>query len=154
MLFRSPDAVLRTTLIAGFPGETIKDHEETLRMIQEVHWDHLGAFTYSKEEDTPSYEMEDDVAEEEKQRRRNEIMELQESIVEKDHQKLIGTETEVLVEGIDPLTQMYIGRSAMYAPDGVDGNIRFHSEKSLSAGEFVKVRLVRINQQNMIGKEM
>ncbi|NCB34226.1 MAG: 30S ribosomal protein S12 methylthiotransferase RimO [Erysipelotrichia bacterium] len=148
-----PNAVLRTTLIAGFPGETLADHEESLRMIREVHWDHLGAFTYSKEEDTPSYEMEDDVPEEEKQRRRSEIMELQETIVEQDHQKLIGTEAEVLVEGIDPLTQMYIGRSAMYAPDGVDGNIRFQSDKSFSAGDFVKIRLERISQQNMIGRE-
>ncbi|MCH4207790.1 MAG: 30S ribosomal protein S12 methylthiotransferase RimO [Solobacterium sp.] len=149
-----PDAVLRTTLIAGFPGETLEDHAETLRMIREVHWDHLGAFTYSKEEDTPSYDMEDDVSEEEKQRRRDEIMALQESIVEQDHIAYLNTVQEVLVEGIDPLTKLYLARSAMYAPDGVDGSIRFHSDRDLNPGDFVNVRLEKISGQNFIGTEV
>lgn len=147
------NAVLRTTLIAGFPGETEEDHEKTLDMIRKVHWDHLGAFTYSKEEDTPSYELDDDVAEEEKNRRKNEIMMLQQSIVMKDRQKQIGKIDEVLIEGMDPLTGMYIGRSAMYAPDGVDGCVRLHSSESLSCGDFVRARYTKVSGQDMIGSQ-
>lgn len=146
-------AVLRTTLIAGFPSETEEDHEETLRLIREIHWDHLGCFTYSREEDTPSYEMEDDVPAEVKEQRMAEIMELQAGIVEEEHRKLIGVEDEVLVEGYEPLGRMYTGRSALYAPDGVDGMVRFRSERIIQPGEFAKVRYTKVHGHNMIAEE-
>jgi len=145
--------VLRTTLIAGFPGESRADHEQTLDLMRRIHWDHLGAFTYSREEGTSSYLLEDDVPEEEKQRRREEIMALQEEIVTRDHQQLIGTVQEVLVEGNDPLSGMYIGRSSMYAPDGVDGCVRFRSGKTLACGDFVPVRITKLSGQNLIGTQ-
>lgn len=146
-----PEAVLRTTVIAGFPNETLEDHEENLSMIEQVRWDHLGAFTFSKEEGTAAYAMDDNVEPEEKERRRAEIMMLQDRIAQEKLREKIGMESEVLVERSDPLTGMYIGRSAMQAPDGVDGCVRFRSDEDLHAGEFVTVRFTKISGQNLIG---
>lgn len=145
---------LRTTLIVGHPSETIEDHSESLRLLKECRWDHLGAFTYSKEEDTPSWDMEDDVPEAEKQRRKKEIMDLQKTIDEDDRRKLIGESDEILVEGRDFLTNMYIGRSSMQAPDGVDGVVRFRSENEYECGDFVKVMYTKVSGANMIAREI
>lgn len=147
-----PEAVLRTTLITGFPTETETEHEDTLSLIQTVRFDHLGAFTYSSEEDTPAYEMKDDVPEEVKERRLSEIMSLQAEISEELLEKRCGQCEEVLVEGADDLTGMYIGRSALFAPDGVDGCVRFRSAKTLKAGDFVTVRYKRAAGHNLIGE--
>ena len=146
-----PDAVLRTTLIAGFPSETEEDHQNTLSMIRDVEWDHLGAFTYSKEEDTPSWDMEDDVPAEVKENRYREIMELQEGIASARLAACIGKTEEVMVESWDPLTQMYIGRSARYAPDNIDGCVRFRSDRALEPGDFANVRFTRVSRHNLIG---
>ena len=146
-----PDAVLRTTLIAGFPSETEEDHQNTLAMIRDVEWDHLGAFTYSKEEDTPAWDMKDDVPADVKEDRYREIMELQEGIASSRLAGCIGKTEEVLVESWDSLTRMYIGRSARYAPDNVDGNVRFRSERALEPGDFVNVRFTRVSRHNLIG---
>ncbi len=147
-----PNAVLRTTLITGFPGETLEDHAENLSMVEQIRWDHLGAFTFSREEGTAAYEMDDNVPAEEKERRHAEIMDLQEKIAMEKLNEKIGIETEVIVERIDPLTEMYIGRSIMQAPDGVDGYTRFRSDRELHAGEFVNVRITKISGRNLIGK--
>ena len=149
-----PAAILRTTLISGFPTETEEDHQETMRLLEEVHWDHLGVFTYSKEEDTPSYEMEDDVPPEVKEARMRQIMDRQKEIVEEEHRKLIGKEDEVLVEAYDALRRMYSGRSAMYAPDGVDGCVRFRSDRRIEAGSFIRVRYTKVSGHNMIAEEI
>ena len=85
-----PKAFLRTTLITGFPSETEEDHQETLRMIKEVEWDHLGVFTYSKEENTPAYDMDDDVDEETKEKRKQEILDVQASIETKLYEKWVN----------------------------------------------------------------
>ena len=147
-----PDAVLRTTLICGFPSETEEDHELTLSMIREVEWDHLGAFTYSREEDTPSFEMEDDVPAEVKERRLAEVMELQRGISRKRLEQRVGTCEKVLVERYDPLTEMYVGRSALHAPDDVDGSVRFRCERSLNAGDFADVTYTRAADHVLIGR--
>ena len=144
--------VLRTTLICGFPGETAAQHEENLEMMRKVRWDHLGAFTYSPEEGTASYEMVDNVPQAEKQRRLNEIMNLQDEIVREDRQKMIGLEDEVLVEEVEGLTGMYLARSAMFAPDAVDGYVRFRCEEDLPAGTFCRVRYTRVSGQNLLAE--
>lgn len=146
--------VLRTTLIAGFPGETLEEHEDNLSLLKEIEWDHLGVFAYSREEDTPAFELNDDVPEEEKIRRRDELMEAQSAISHKLLSSTIGTTMEVLVEREDALTGMYIGRSYMQAPDNVDGQTRFHALRPHAAGEFVKVRIKRISGLNLIGEEV
>ena len=146
-----PEAVLRTTLITGFPDESEEDHLQTLSLIREVRWDHLGAFTYSSEEDTPAYELEDNIPDEVKQRRFREIMDLQQEISAELLEKRIGKTEEVLVESRDELTGMYVGRSALYAPDNVDGCVRFRSSRDLNAGDFVRVRFSRTAGHNLIG---
>ena len=145
-----PDAILRTTVICGFPHETEEDHALNLSMISLAGWDHLGAFTFSSEEDTPAYEMEDDVPEEVKQKRKQEVMALQKEIADKRFAEWLGREDEVLVESRDPLTGMYIGRSKMHAPDDIDGCVRFRGDDSIEAGDFVKVRYRKIGNAVMI----
>lgn len=151
---RMPNAILRTTLITGFPGETLEDHEATLSMISQVKFDRLGAFTFSKEEGTAAYEMEETVSEEEKLRRKNEILAVQQEIGIALLQERVGREYEVLIESKDPLTGMYIGRSYEFAPDNVDGNIRFRSDKDHGQGGFTHVRIRKVSGQNLIGEEL
>ncbi len=151
---RMPNAILRTTLITGFPGETLEDHEATLSMISRVKFDRLGAFTFSKEEGTAAYEMEETVSEEEKLRRKNEILAVQQEIGITLLQERVGREYEVLIESKDPLTGMYIGRSYEFAPDNVDGNIRFRSDKDHEQGSFTHVRITKVSGQNLIGEEL
>ncbi len=149
-----PNASLRTTLITGFPGETLEDHEETLSLIRHVKFNHLGAFTFSAEEGTAAFAMEDDVTPEEKVRRQEEIMTVQEKIAEDLLKDKIGTSANVLIEGRNPLTHMYTGRSYAFAPDGVDGYVMFKSTREHDAGEFTKVRFTKISGQNLIGEEI
>lgn len=151
---RMPNAILRTTLITGFPGETLEDHEATLSMISQVKFDRLGAFTFSKEEGTAAYEMEETVSEEEKLRRKNEILAVQQEIGITLLQARVGREYEVLIESKDPLTGMYIGRSNEFAPDNVDGNIRFRSDKDHEQGGFTHVKITKVSGQNLIGEEL
>lgn len=151
---RMPNAILRTTLITGFPGETLEDHEATLSMISQVKFDRLGAFTFSKEEGTAAYEMAETVSEEEKLRRKNEILAVQQEIGITLLQERVGREYEVLIESKDPLTGMYIGRSYEFAPDNVDGNIRFRSDKDHEQGSFTHVRITKVSGQNLIGEEL
>ncbi|MBQ6221497.1 MAG: 30S ribosomal protein S12 methylthiotransferase RimO [Solobacterium sp.] len=143
------DAVLRTTLIAGFPGETEEDHQFSLDLLEKIRWDHLGAFTYSKEEDTPSYELEDDVPPEEKERRLQEIYELQNRIVQEDRQKLLHHSCKILIEGYEGITSMYKGRSEMFAPDGTDGFVRVRSDRNLKPGDMIKAEYIRISGHSM-----
>ena len=150
---RFPDAVLRTTLITGFPGESEADHADNMSLLREIGWDRLGVFTYSKEENTPAYDLEDDVPEEIKTQRMNELMEAQSEISHARQNSLIGTSAEVLIESIDPLTGMYVGRSYMHAPDNVDGCVRFRSEQDHEPGEFATVTFTRVSGLNLIGKE-
>ncbi|MCR5230633.1 MAG: 30S ribosomal protein S12 methylthiotransferase RimO [Solobacterium sp.] len=147
-------AVLRTTLITGFPGETIEDHEQNLALLKKIRWDHLGVFTYSREEGTPGFELGETVDEEEKERRKIELMDAQIAIASEDRAKMTGTSAEVLVESRDPLTGMYIGRSALYAPDGIDGCVRFRTDEDLYPGDIVTVEYTRSAGQNLIGRQV
>ena len=148
---RFKNAVLRTTLITGFPQETIEEHIDTLHLLKEVEWDHLGVFTYSPEEDTPSFELENDIPEVEKERRRDELMTAQSIIMEERRKSHIGEVMDVLVEEKDKLTGMYLGRSYLFAPDGVDGCIRFQSPEEIELGAFVKVRITKAMHADLIG---
>ncbi len=151
---RIPGAVLRTTLICGFPGETEEDHRLNLSLVRELHWDHLGAFTYSHEEGTLAWALKDDVPMELKEARRAEIMRTQMLLASEDRKKMIGSAAEVLLEGKNNLTGMYTGRSAFYAPDGVDGMVMVKSGHIHQAGDRIRVRYIRTSGQNMIGEEI
>lgn len=149
-----PDAVLRTTLLVGHPGETKEDHQVNLDFVSQIKWDHLGAFVYSKEEDTPSYEMEDLTPQEEKEQRYEEIMRAQANVLQERNASWIGKRQEVLVESYEPFTDMYVGRSVLFAPDGVDGAVRFHSEENIELGTFVEVEYTKVAGVNIIGRRV
>ena len=145
-----PDIVLRTTLISGFPGESDKDHKEVLDFVEDAKFDRLGVFTYSQEEGTPAAGMGDQIDEDVKVRRRNEIMELQQEIVFDKNESLVGEEFEAIIEGKIPMENAYIGRTYMDAP-GVDSNIFVVTDEELMSGDFVKVSVTGANDYDLIG---
>ena len=145
-----PDIVLRTTLITGFPGETEEDHEELKEFVDEMEFDRLGVFTYSPEENTPAAEMADQVPEEVKEERRDELMELQQEISYDRGQDRIGRELLVMIEGKVADESAYIGRTYGDAPK-VDGYIFVQTGELLMTGDFAKVRVTGALEYDLIG---
>lgn len=145
-----PDIVLRTTLITGFPGETEEDHEELKEFVDEMEFDRLGVFTYSPEENTPATEMADQVPEEVKEERRDELMELQQEISYDRGQDRIGQELLVMIEGKVADESAYIGRTYGDAPK-VDGYIFVQTGELLMTGDFAKVRVTGALEYDLIG---
>ena len=145
-----PDIVLRTTLITGFPGETEEDHEELMEFVDEMEFDRLGVFTYSPEEDTPAAGMPDQIPEEIKEERRDEIMELQQEISYDKGMDRIGQELLVMIEGKVADESAYIGRTYGDAPK-VDGYIFVQTGELLMTGDFAKVRVTGALEYDLIG---
>ena len=145
-----PDIVLRTTLITGFPGETEEDHEELKGFVDEMEFDRLGVFTYSPEENTPAAEMVDQIPEEVKEERRDELMELQQEISYDRGQDRIGQELLVMIEGKVADESAYIGRTYGDAPK-VDGYIFVQTGELLMTGDFAKVRVTGALEYDLIG---
>ena len=145
-----PDIVLRTTLITGFPGETEEDHEELKEFVDEMEFDRLGVFTYSPEENTPAAEMVDQIPEEVKEERRDELMELQQEISYDRGQDRIGQELLVMIEGKVADESAYIGRTYGDAPK-VDGYIFVQTGELLMTGDFAKVRVTGALEYDLIG---
>lgn len=147
------DPILRTTIIVGFPTETEEDQKELLEFVKNVKWDRLGAFTYSLEEDTPSYDMEPKVDEQTAQNRLAELMKLQEEIAKENNQRFVGQILKVVVETQDSVrTDRYEGRAAQHAPDDIDGHVRFTSDRELNLGEFVDVQITSADSYDLMGK--
>jgi len=135
---KMPDIALRTTLIAGYPGETLQDHEEMMRWVEETKFDRLGIFTYSHEENTSAHLLKDDVSEKEKKRRADAVMAIQQEISYKANQQKIGNTYKVLIDRKEG--EYWIGRTEYDSPD-VDNEvlIKVDSENYLSVGSFVNV---------------
>lgn len=146
-----PDICIRTTLIAGFPGETNEDHETTLEFVNEMEFDRLGVFVYSQEEDTPAAEMPDQIAEEVKEKRRDEIMELQQEIAFDAAEKMIGRSLKAMIEGRMEDENVYVARTYKDAP-GIDGYLFINSESQLLSGDFVEVVVTASNEYDLIGE--
>lgn len=146
-----PDIALRTTLISGFPGETESDHEELMEFVDMMEFDRLGVFTYSREEDTPAAQMDDQVPEEIKEKRRDEIMELQQEISLDKCQSMIGKTVEVMIEGKVADENAYVGRTYMDAPN-VDGYIFINTDLELMTGMFVDVVVTGALEYDLIGE--
>lgn len=149
---KMPDAILRTTLILGYPTETEDDHNELKDFISYVKFDRLGAFTYSKEEDTVGYNMKPVVNKNTAKRRYNEIMKIQKKIAIEQSKRFIGTKMDVLIEDYDFNELSYEGRSYAYAPDDIDGKIYVYSVKMLEKGNIYSVSIVDTDGYNLIGK--
>lgn len=148
---RIPDICLRTTLISGFPGETEEDFEELYRFVNEMEFDRLGVFTYSQEEDTAAAEMPDQIEEEVKIFRRDELMELAQAISFEKAEAMAGKVLEVMVEGKAVDEDVYVTRTYRDAPE-VDGYLFLHTTASLMTGDFVKVLVTDYNEYDLIGE--
>lgn len=145
-----PDIIIRTSLISGFPGETQEQHEDLYCFLNEMELDRVGVFTYSQEENTPAAAFEDQVPEEIKEQRRDELMLLQQEISYEQDEKLIGTEMEVLVEGYLFEDDVYVGRTYRDAPK-VDGSVFIRAEEEIISGDFVKVKITGAQEYDLIG---
>ena len=146
-----PDIALRTTLISGFPGETEEDHEILMQFVDDMEFDRLGVFAYSPEEDTPAFSFENQVPEEVKQDRRDEIMELQQEIAFEKSETMKGRTLEVMIEGKVADENAYVGRTYMDSPN-VDGLIFVNTGLSLMSGDFLKVRVTGASEYDLIGE--
>lgn len=145
-----PDIALRTTLIAGFPGETQADHEEVMEFIDEVEFDRLGVFTYSREEDTPAATMPDQIDQDIMDTWRDELMALQQEISIDKSAQMVGKTIDVMVEGYIAEDNTYVGRSYKDAPN-VDGMVFFECGRELMSGDFVSVKITGSTEYDLMG---
>ena len=150
---RIPDIAIRTTLITGFPGETVEEHEALLETIDSLSFDRLGVFTYSREEGTVAADFPDQIEEEIKEAYRDDIMELQQEISFDINNAFIGTDLDVIIEGYIPEDDVYVGRSFRDAPD-VDGMVFVSTDRDIISGEIVRVRIEEAGPYDMKGTEM
>lgn len=148
---RIPGLVLRTTVIAGFPGETEEDFAELCDFIKEIRFERLGCFAYSQEEDTPAAEMENQIEEEEKRRRAGRVMETQMGIMQDWGEAQVGKSFDVLTEGFDEETQCWFGRSYADAPE-IDGRVYFTAADVPAPGQFVRVRITACMDCDLMGE--
>lgn len=146
-----PDIALRTSLISGFPGETEEDHEELYRFVNEMEFDRLGVFTYSQEDNTPAALMPNQIDEEVKAARRDELMELQQAIAFEKAEDMVGQVLWCMIEGKVADEDVYVGRTYKDAPN-VDGYIFVQTTATLMTGDFVKVLVTDSNEYDLIGE--
>ena len=146
-----PDIVIRTTFIVGFPGETEEDFNELCEFVQEAKFERAGAFAYSREEDTPAYDFEDQIDEQVKQDRVDIIMQEQMIISDNRNQSMVGKTITVLCEDFDPVSETHFGRSEADAPE-IDGKVYFKSDKRIAPGSFVKVKVREVLDYDLVGR--
>ena len=145
-----PNAVIRTTVMVGFPGETEEDVDNLIKFMEEIKFDHLGSFTYSREEDTPSFDFPNQINEEIKKQRMDRVMKAQQKISYRLNKKHIGEIMEGLVVGKDHNT--YLLRSYWNAPDDVDGKIFVNSDCPLPLGSKIKVKITDAFVYDLMGE--
>lgn len=148
---RIPGLSLRTTLMVGFPGETEKQFEELCNFVKEMKFDKMGCFKFSPEEDTPAFDMENQINEDVKIRREEVLMDIQYSVTESANKARVGKVFDAVIDGIDG--NNYIGRSYLDAPE-IDGGIIISSKEKLSAGDFIKVKITDYNGYDLIGEKV
>jgi ribosomal protein S12 methylthiotransferase len=144
-----PGICIRTTLIAGFPGETRDDVDDLKSFLQEQRFDRVGIFTYSHEEGTSGYELNDNVLAEEKERRAQEIMEVQQEISYELNQEKVGKTFKTIIDKKE--AGRYLGRTEFDSVE-VDNEVVIHSEKKLPIGEFVNVRITKAYDYDIEGE--
>jgi ribosomal protein S12 methylthiotransferase len=150
---RIPGIILRSTFIAGFPGETEEDFTELAEFVKEMEFDRMGCFAYSQEEGTPAARMKEQLDEETKEDRARIIMEMQMDIMDRINRRHIGKKLEVMVEGWDEDVEAWFGRSYMDAPD-VDGFVYFNSDNDYELGDFVMVEIEDATDADLYGSEV
>ena len=146
-----PDMTLRTTLITGFPSETEEQFSELAEFVKEKRFERLGCFTYSPEEGTAAANMANQIDEQTKQDRSDNIMEMQTLISASKNEEKIGLITEVLIEGWDDYIKCYFGRAPWDAPE-IDGKVFFMAHKPLKIGQYVKVKINDCLDYDLLGE--
>ena len=146
----APDIAIRTSLIAGFPGETQEEHEALMAFLDEQELDRVGVFTYSREDGTPAATFENQIDEETAEQWRNEIMEMQQEISLDKNETFVGKIMQVIIEGYSSDDDVYVGRTYRDAP-GVDGLVFVNCDYELMSGQIVDVRINEVGPYDMIG---
>lgn len=150
-----PNAVLRTTVITGFPGETKEDFEELLEGIEKLKFDRLGAFAFSREEGTKAYDMKDQIPEAVKEERLKKVFDIQKQVAFDSNKSRLNKEYEVIVEDVSEDEEYFVCRSMLEAPD-VDGRIYIkideESVKKVIVGEYSKVKIIDFNEYDLFAK--
>ena len=150
---KMPDAVIRTSLIVGFPGETGEQFEELYDFVKEARFDRMGVFAYSQEEDTPAAAFAGQLDEETKARRLDRLMALQQGISAEINQGKIGSVLEVLTEGYGEENFMYFGRSRGDSI-GVDSTVYFAAADAVDLGEIVRVEILDADEYDLTGRQV
>jgi len=146
-----PDIALRTSLIVGFPGETVEDFSELMQFVEQTRFDRLGVFCYSREEDTPAATMPEQVSERIKRERYRKLMRAQARLSFRRNRALIGTTEQVIVEGYSEETELLLkGRSARQAPD-IDGQVYITAGQA-DVGDIVTLRITDSSDYDLIGE--
>ena len=149
-----PDICIRTTFISGFPGETAYDHETLKEFIKYNELDRVGIFTYSAEEGTPAAKFPGQIPDDLKEKRRGELMELQQAVSEKIQKRFVGKTMTAIIDGFIPEDDVYVARTYRDAPD-VDGNIFINpgpdTSRDMVSGTFVKVKVTGSTEYDLIG---
>ena len=144
-----PDVAIRTTLIVGYPGETREEFEELKEFVRQARFDRMGCFAYSPEEGTPSYHLKDDVPEEEKQRRVEELMQIQEDISLQINQQRVGNNYRVLIDRTEG--DYLIGRTEYDSPEIDDEVLISHNGCPIPSGTFVNVKITSATEHDLMG---
>lgn len=148
-----PEICIRTTFITGFPGETEDDFNKLLSFIKEMRFEKLGVFEYSREENTPAYDMHDQIPEKLKRKRYDILMREQRKIHKDNNEKCVGSTVKVLCEGYDKAAETYFGRSYADAPD-IDGKVYFSAPRRLKDGEMVDVNITEVLDYDLYGRAL
>ena len=147
---KMPDATIRTSLISGFPTETVEEHKELVSFVKQGFFDRLGVFPYSTEEGTRAARITGKIQTHEKVRRANEIMKLSTQVSFQKNKQKIGKTYTVLVEGIDTANNIYFGRTYMDSPE-IDGTVYFEADFSVDIGEYITVEITGCDQYDLSG---
>lgn len=146
-----PDITLRTTLIAGFPGETEAEHQECVEFVAQTGFDRLGVFPYSPEEGTPAAEYDDQIDEECKRAWADEIMEAEQDVIFRQNDDMIGRKFDVMIDGYIPEDDVYVGRTYRDAPD-IDGCVFVPAAGEIISGTIVRVWITDARGYDLIGE--
>lgn len=151
MRAKIPDLSLRTTFMAGFPGESEEDFEDLCTFVKEVKFDKMGCFAFSPEEDTPAFDMDNQIDDDIKTRRQDVLMDIQYYITEESNQSRVGKTYKVIVDEFDG--ERYIGRSYLDSPE-IDSGIIFTSDDKLNIGQFVNVKITDFDGYDLVGEKL
>lgn len=148
-----PDVVIRTSLIVGFPGEKESDFDELYNFVKETKFERLGVFKYSKEEGTPAVKLKEQIPEERKEERYDQIMSLQQEVSAENNQKIIGQKLECIIDGLTDDGEMYVTRSYRDVPD-TDGFVFVNKEKEHKVGDFIECIVKEAYEYDLTAKEL